>query len=615
MRAQIDVKLVTGTGLIFLWTVAAFFLILSPLSESIHFRLPFRDVNVPIAYWIWVLTGFFALSLILRKDSPKEALKTIIPTAVIFHLIALTPRLITNPNLYALMDKRYLAYVFLVICLAASLAALWAVRSLTQTDMKKAVLRLPLLFLPFISFLYCAYKGNRPGMVIFALSALLPLTAFPLKRFFERLISVISAAFRYMRRNKKLLVAAIFLFAFVVRIAFSLTLIAKTGEEYPLASDDGDSYSAIAESIMNSPKDTLKIVAAQDWPPVYLVFLGTIYLLFGRNFYIVVIIQSLLGASIAVFSYILARKIFNETTGIIAGLLVALSQPLIFVSAILGTEALYVPLVILAIFVASEALFFGQKKIYLKMALSGILFGLAAMTLYAVTLFPILAFLFIICYRGLRQPMRSRLKIASLFLACFLGIFVLIKAVCALETGAMKGGYEDAARIQWARKTTGYTYEVDPDNRKFIALGIEPFTKPVESVKIAVLSWKKVLLIGLEVFPVRISNFFTWPNFGYFDPVLLANPARLSSRFGSNLEFYTLLIFFTGLFLSLKNKNNRGVLLFLLLFVSYYALLHTIPFACHTLRYSCPVKPFLILLLSYGLFRGYRYFSNTQNAS
>ncbi|MCQ9207646.1 MAG: glycosyltransferase family 39 protein [Omnitrophica bacterium] len=615
MQTRLNTKFIIG--LIFLWTVTAFFLILSPLAESIRFKLPFRTLNIPIAYWSWVMTGLVFIYASLCKYSIGASLRAFIPVGIIFHLTIFMSDLVWNDRICSAIDGRYLLYIFFVVYLFTAASSLWAMYPLHILNMRKILLRLPLVFAPFLSLSYSIYKGSAVGIIIFGACIVPILALFFFRKLFNALnafLRIINAAFAFIKNNEKALLWTIFLVAFFVRILFSFILIAKTGSDYVLASDDGDGYDQIAVSLSGSPvKNWVAILAKQPWPPVYLVFLGVIYKIFGQNFHAATIIQSILGAGIAILIYLLTKRIFNKSTAIIAASLIVLAQPLIFLSAVLGTEAVYVPLVVSAIFISLSALYFDREKIYAKAILAGVTFGLAAMTLGTITLFPIIVFIFMILPRILRRPFFKRLKIASTFFAFFFATFFLLKAVYVMESGTWKGGYEEAGHYLWSLRTP-FNYEVDPDNRKFMALGIYPFTKPIESIKIAFNNPREVLSIGLEVFPTRIRNFFLWGNFGSFDPIFLTNPTRLPSRFASNLEFYTLVFFFIGLFFSLRG-TRRSAVFFILIFMGYYTFIHAILFIAHTMRYSAPVKPFSIMFLSYGLFSAYRYFSKQNDTA
>ena len=606
MRGKTNITL--ASGLVFLWSAVAFFVALSPVSECIYLRLIFRNLNIPVFYWLWVAAGLIFVYVNFCGYRPKEALKALIPVAIIFHLTAFMARLLTNDALYS-MDKRYLLYIFFAIYAFSFLSVLWAAYPVFRAEADKALLRLPLLFAPVFCFFYSLYKGNLTGIIIFALCAAPILALLVFRRLFDKFDRLAQAVYRvlfFIKSNKRALVWIIFLTAFLARFAFSLAVITKTQADYIYASDDGEDYDGRAMAICQEPARATQVLSESSHAPVYVIFLSVIYKLFGRNFYIAAFFQSLLGGFVAVMIYWIAKNAFDEKTAIVSGFLIALSQPLIFMSSVLGTEALYIPFLVLAVFLFLGGALYDQKKIYVKMFFAGLLFALAAMTLGSIALFPIVAFIFLLAYRGEGLTFPVRIKAACLFFISFLALFFLIRTIVWPGVKLGEATYESLGIHPWYQESM-HGYDIDPDNRRLIALGINPFTKPVESVKIAFTNPGEMLRIAVEVYPNKLRAFFLWPNFGSFDPIFLANPARLPNRLGPNLEFYTLIFFFIGLVLSFK-KDRKAPIIFILFLIAYYAFLHGILFRVINVRYSCPIKPFLIIFLAYGLCRGLDYF-------
>jgi len=591
------------TAVMSAWSTCAFFLSISSLSTVFYYKLAFRKIYIPVAYWLWVIVGLGILKYVYKEK--KEGLKIFVLASILFNLSGLMSQLLVNKSLLTYLAGPYLLYICVYIYSYTLLLSLWATDVLLTRNSNTFLPRLPLTEMPFFCIFHSIYKMNAIGIWVFGLAIVSLFTLLFAVRFFKTVFRYLILILKYISGNKVLPMALIFLIAFLARISFSTILVAKTGNDYLLASDDGMTYDEIARSIIQNPQNMVKILAGQPWPPLYMVFLSILYGLFGRNFYIVAILQSAIGAGVAVVVYLLGKKMFNENTGIIAGILTAMSQPLIFTSAVLGTEALYIPLVILAVYFFVDATFFARKRREIKIILSGVGFALAAMTLGSITLFPLLIALFIPLIRNLGDSTFKNIKISAIFIASFLALFLIMKSVYIIESGSYKSVYETEGTALW-QAGSSYNYGADPDNRKFIELGINPFNNPLGALRIAWFNWKKVMLIAFEVFPVRIRNFFLWDNFGFFDPVFLVNPGRVPNTFSPTLQFYALIFFFIGLLLAIKNGKRSGISLILLL-VFYYVFIHAIVFPCHSVRYGCPVKPFLIVFLAYGLNRGCQY--------
>ncbi len=84
-----------------------------------------------------------------------------------------------------------------------------------------------------------------------------------------------------------------------------------------------------------------KEIAAGDWmgkevffrAPLYPYFLGTLYDLFGESFYLPRLIQIIIGSLSCVLVFLLGRKVFNKTVGIIASVAACVYAPFIYFDA------------------------------------------------------------------------------------------------------------------------------------------------------------------------------------------------------------------------------------------------------------------------------------------
>jgi tetratricopeptide (TPR) repeat protein len=133
--------------------------------------------------------------------------------------------------------------------------------------------------------------------------------------------------FRTGSRAETFLIPGILLVALALRLIFQWEI-----RDHPLSRQlflDPAFYDRWARSI-----------AAGDWlgrsqgifygNPLYPYFLALIYTLFGRSLFIVKVIQSLLGTITCLLLILIGRRVFDRTTGLLAGLLAALYAPFIF---------------------------------------------------------------------------------------------------------------------------------------------------------------------------------------------------------------------------------------------------------------------------------------------
>ncbi len=134
----------------------------------------------------------------------------------------------------------------------------------------------------------------------------------------------------FIRYADWLLLAGVMLIALYQRITF-------TSLVPPFISKDSQSYFLPAWDLVHGGG----LVLGLRRTPGYPLFLAFVQSLFGSELSTVVLVQHLLGVGTAALAYILARIIFGRLAGIAAGLLVALSAPLIVYEHYVLTESLF----------------------------------------------------------------------------------------------------------------------------------------------------------------------------------------------------------------------------------------------------------------------------------
>lgn len=153
--------------------------------------------------------------------------------------------------------------------------------------------------------------------------------------------------------------------------------------------------------------------------PLYPYFLGAVYYIFGHDYFIIRIIQILLGSLTCVFTYYLGKRLFNQRVGTIAGFTAALTGIFIYFDAELLIAVILLPLA-LGFFLALLKALDSEKPAY--WALSGLLFGLFAIARPNILIFsPVL--LSIICRKA---DIKRRILRGSLVL---LGILIPLTPV------------------------------------------------------------------------------------------------------------------------------------------------------------------------------------------
>src|SRR5919197_3803712 len=87
----------------------------------------------------------------------------------------------------------------------------------------------------------------------------------------------------------------------------------------------------------------------ERWPAAYWLFLGAQYRLFGYQHVSTLLLQSLLGGLGVLAGYALARRLLSERAALVAAGLLAVSSSLVYLSAAVYAEAVYVPMLLVGL--------------------------------------------------------------------------------------------------------------------------------------------------------------------------------------------------------------------------------------------------------------------------
>ncbi|MEO0086391.1 MAG: glycosyltransferase family 39 protein, partial [candidate division WOR-3 bacterium] len=341
--------------------------------------------------------------------------------------------------------------------------------------------------------------------------------------------------------------------------------------------------------------------------PLYPLFLGLLYRVFGVGMLVPRLVQAALGAAGCGFLYLIGRRLFNARTGIASGLLMAVYPLLVYYDGELMLEGLLVVLVL-----AGFVLLRSREKDR-QWLLPGLAFGLAAITRPNVLAFvAVLPVWFLLEFRqgwwrrlllfllGVVVPIvpvtiRNYAVSRQLVPIAWQGgiNFYIgnnpqsdgITAIAPGSRGSWTGSYYDAKRR--AEQVTGRELKGAEVDRFWMRRGLEFWRREPARAFGLLLRKTYLWLSGYEVSNERDIYF---ARRYFFLGVLVMNPGWLKLPFGIVLP-----LALAGIWLE-RGRWRR--LLPVYLFLIGYSLSFIAFFV--TARFRLPLVPFLLLLAAAG---------------
>ncbi|MCC6178603.1 MAG: glycosyltransferase family 39 protein [Chloroflexi bacterium] len=194
--------------------------------------------------------------------------------------------------------------------------------------------------------------------------------------------------------------------------------------------------------------------------PLYPLFIAGVVALFGEDLRGLALAQHLLGLATVAATYWLGRAMFGRTAGAVAGLLVAVSAPLLILEHYILAEPLFIPLLSIGLGAIVAALRYERGWLFL---VGGIVLALAALSRpIGQALLPIVPLALLVEYRG---RLRAWLHPTALVLAGF----AIILAPWVVRTSFVTGKVDGAGALgqtligRIIRHDEGFTLP-DPDS-------------------------------------------------------------------------------------------------------------------------------------------------------
>lgn len=342
-------------------------------------------------------------------------------------------------------------------------------------------------------------------------------------------------------------------------------------------------------------------------PPLYPFVLSPAYALFGDSPLLGLITQSVLGALLAVAVWLLGRRLWDETTGRLAGLAVALYPMLIFFSGMLLSEVLYALCLVAAAFPLAV---WWQRGGSGQALFAGLVLGVATLArptapAWAALLVLLAAVLRIRPWRRLgREALALALGGALIILPWTARNAISLGAFVPLTTGGGCALYDG---------NNPYVVE-NPEmhGAAWSLRSVEPYAtgfRGLSEIEIDRLSFRRAVEFWRD-HPELLPSMALWKQLRFWRASAQAGrtgwwvapdsgAARIARLFDPLLWSYGLALpfFLIGTLLVLR-RPREGAFVLPVIILSQ-ALLATLYWG--SLRFRAPVEPFLLLLAAHGL--------------
>lgn len=389
-----------------------------------------------------------------------------------------------------------------------------------------------------------------------------------------------------MRRKSLFL---IFFIALFLRIIFLITYQNGLALQNRAMTADANIYIGLANNILDGrgySSDGINPMAERV--PLYPVFLSLIFFLGGKHYFVVRIIQSILGAISCLIIYFLGKEIFPIRVAVIAAIIATFYYPFIQMSAYLVTETVSIFLLLFSFWwlIKSKEDNFARSFIF-----SGILLGLAGLTRSTFFgFYPLIPLIFVLtssCKKeGLKQGTLIFIGIALVLLPWVTRNYMNFHKFIPISTRTGYVLYQGNNPM-----ATGDGGGWWPVGRQYVIP--EEVSRMTEIEKNSYFEKKAKKFIKNN--PKRFLGLFFKKIANMWRPYY-SGTSRLSQLVIIFSYLPIMILGILGIFLSYKEWRKSIILVF---FILYYVLVHAILVA--TIRYRWPAMPFFFIFAGFTL--------------
>lgn len=323
--------------------------------------------------------------------------------------------------------------------------------------------------------------------------------------------------------------------------------------------------------------------------PLYPFLIALIYMLFGHNYSVVLILQAIIGAISCILIYFIGKQVFNRNVAVTSSLLATFYINFIIYTPMFLAETVYIFLFLLSFCYLLKAISFKQKLDYI---IAGIFAGFSTLTRPIILAFYIFLFLWGLKRKFLKGTLFFMLSLFIVVMPWIIRNYIVYHKFIPITAA---GG-----EILWCGNHPKATGEyITPDeiieNRQALSL-LEWDSKGYrEGIRFIIQNPGKFLLLAIKkmsLFWSLIRSDGWW--FHIKNPLDKLVSVSLSILFAIFIFSFGIM----GMIFSLRDKDSTFK--FLLRSFIMVCPLSLIPFFVET-RYRLPIYPFMIIFASYGL--------------
>lgn len=348
---------------------------------------------------------------------------------------------------------------------------------------------------------------------------------------------------------------------------------------------DGPAYyqSALAFSEWN-------LKGADFWhSPLYTLYLGFFLFLFGKDFGTIFYCQALIGASVPVIVYLMAKHLWGNRVGFLAGILTAVSHLSIHYSVVINRASLLAVILPLILLVSLKL---GKTKNFLSLVVLGFL---TANSFY-IGPESFLALLGILIFIVLKRGGESIYSIIGLGKWVIVGAMIVILPINLISFQA-NDRFILSGRDSTTSDRVAFTYGQSPSALKMNEMGFNPVNDFKDSMKVFFEFPGKISVLLMEKLKDELPGFLFDPGGRFLMPLHIT----LNSFYGANLQFYIYLFTGLGFLILLKDRRiiwqNKGLIVGAIILYGLFSSL--VVFG--TFRFRAVISPINMIFIALAL--------------